>query len=55
MRKSFDEWFKEVDRKVRVLFGISVRDLPDCPFRDWYDDGVSASSAAKRAAKNAME
>ena len=35
--------------------GMSSDDLPDSPYRDWYDDGVKPSGAASRAIKNARE
>lgn len=54
MRKTFDQWMKEVALAVRAA-GLDVRDLPDCPYHDWYDDRVSPKAAAKRAIKNAMD
>lgn len=55
MKKTFEVWMKEVAVAVRALSGMDLRDLPDCPFRDWYDDRVSAKTAAKRCIKNANE
>ena len=49
----FDAWMENVDAAVDVLSGVSVHDLPDCMFRDWFDDRVSFVSAAKRALKAA--
>ena len=46
---------KDVDSAVGAICGLSVYDLPDCCFRDWYDDGVSAVGAARRAIKAANE
>ena len=54
MRKTFDQWMKDVATALRAE-GLDLRDLPDCPYHDWYEDRVSAKSAAKRAIKNAME
>jgi hypothetical protein len=52
-KPDFDTWMKQVDRAVSAKTGVSVHDLPDCSFRDWYDQGVSASSAAARCVKAA--
>ena len=49
----FQAWMKQVDRIVSERTGLSVHDLEDCCYRDWYDDKVSAKSAASRAIKNA--
>ena len=39
-------WMRKVDRVVIVLAGVSVFDLPDQPFRDWYADQFTAREAA---------
>jgi hypothetical protein len=54
-KKSFETWMKEVDAAVKALCYLSVADLPDCPFYDWYEDGVSPKAAARRVVKNANE
>lgn len=55
-RKPFDVWFAKVNSAVEAeTGGLSVNDLPDCCFRDWFDDGVKPEAAAKRALKNASE
>lgn len=46
---SFDDWMHRVDAIVWRCVGMSVYDLPDCPFRDWYDDRLRPSRAASRA------
>lgn len=48
----FDSWMQIVDREVEAKIGLSVHDLEDCPFRDWFDDGTSAESAAQMAINN---
>ncbi len=50
---AFARWMREVDAHVCAIAGVSVHDLPDCPFWDWHEDGVSARSAARRALKYA--
>lgn len=54
-RLSFEAWMREVDAAVSRRMGLSVYDLPDVPFRDWYDDGTSPRSAAARAIRAANE
>lgn len=53
--KSYEEWVKEVDKWVYALSGLSLYDLPDVSLRDWYEDGMKAASAAKKAIKNAKD
>ena len=48
-RMSFEDWMRKVDQAVGAKTGLSVYDLADMPYRDWYDSGMSPSSAAKRA------
>ena len=44
---SFIEWMRDVDRKIISLTsGISLLDLPDYPYQDWYEDGYSPTNAA---------
>lgn len=54
-KKSFEEWFGDVNAAVIRRIGLSVHDLPDCPFRDWFEDGFSAKSAASAAIREAGE
>lgn len=51
--EGFDAWMSKVNAEVRKLSSMDVGDLSDVPYRDWYDDGVSPSRAARRAIKNA--
>lgn len=53
MLKSFEKWFGEVDVAVNALVGVSVHDLPDAPFVEWWEDGRSPKSAAKAAVAEA--
>lgn len=55
-KRSFVEWMKLVDVKIaEKLFGMNSRDIPDCPYHDWYDDGVSPATAAARAIRAMSE
>lgn len=48
---SFEQWMTKVDDLVWSKVGCSVHDLPDAPFRDWYEDEMSAKRAANKAIK----
>lgn len=43
---AFTAWMEQVDLAVRQLAWCSVYDLPDCAFREMYDDGTDAAEAA---------
>ncbi len=45
----FTEWMECVDSVVGKLCGLSVYDLPDCLFADWFDQGMKPTAAARRA------
>jgi hypothetical protein len=51
-RRSFADWMQAVDRFV-YFRGVSVYDLPDCPFRDWYDERIRPIHAANKALRRA--
>jgi hypothetical protein len=50
--RTFDQWMQAVDLLLSRCRGVSAYDLPDCPYRDWYDDGVRPIRAANRALAN---
>ncbi len=43
---TFEQWMKQVDRIVGHISGVSVHDLADANFRDWYDDEMDPQEAA---------
>lgn len=51
----FKDWLHDVDRHVTAKTGLGRDDLPDCPYADWYEEGVSPKRAAARALKRAGE
>lgn len=55
MKKTFEQWMSEVDQAVISKTGLSVHDLADCPFMDWWEDGKTAKGAASRAIKMMSE
>lgn len=50
---NFHQWMAIVENIVWKTVDCSVRDLPDCLFRDWYEDGLTPDEAAERAIKEA--
>ena len=50
--RSFEAWMVAVDKLVGYR-GLSVYDLSDYCYRDWYDNRVRPIRAANRALKNA--
>lgn len=46
---TFEEWMKAVDIIVMSISGVGVYDLPDCTYRDWYDDECTPREAAEWA------
>lgn len=54
--QAFYNWMIAVDGHIaRRMGGLNSNDLPDCCYRDWFDDGVSSERAASRAIRNAKE
>lgn len=51
----FTAWMSKVDAAISTKCGLTSSDLPDCCYRDWHDDGLSATRAAARAIKYANE
>ena len=50
---AFDEWMHRVDAEIGRRTGLSSADLPDCNYRDWFDDGYTVREAAQEAIENA--
>ena len=44
---TFEQWMRKVDQCLIAVCGLTHYDLPDCCWRDWYDDGASPTEAAK--------
>lgn len=52
---SFEAWMKEVNKCLVKMCGMCADDLPDCCYRDWYDDGFKPKEAAVMAIEEAMQ
>jgi hypothetical protein len=53
VKKTFEQWLKEVDKAIAAKTTMSYLDLPDQPYQSWYEEGVSPKSAAARAIRDA--
>ena len=45
----FEEWMEMVNSILAVDAEIDSRDLPDQPYRDWFDQGMLPSEGAQKA------
>ena len=50
---TFEVWMSRVDRFVQRAAGVSLDDLPDCQYDEWYEDRLRPIRAAQRALRNA--
>lgn len=50
---AFRAWMSRLDGAVQLRLGVSVHDLPDQPFHDWFTDGLSPLEAAGLIAREA--
>jgi hypothetical protein len=50
---AFKKWMVEVDIAVATCAFVSAYDLPDQPYRDWFEDGMTPDEAAVAALKDA--
>ena len=49
--KAFLAWLQKVDAILASMIGISLLDLPDQHWFDWFEGGLTPASAAKRVRK----
>jgi hypothetical protein len=50
---AFKKWMSEVDIAVAGRAFVSAYDLPDQPYRDWFEEGLSPDEAAAQALEEA--
>lgn len=49
----FPLWMVQVDELIaRAFLGMDSNDLPDQPYRDWYEDGLSPREALTELVEN---
>ena len=53
-KSTFTSWMAEVDAALEAKCMMDSRDLADCPYHDWYDDGVRPRAAATRAIRETV-
>ena len=46
---AFDIWVRKVNQVIEMNTGLGLDDLPDCPYRDWFEQGMSPVKAARWA------
>ena len=51
---SFDDWLEEVDRLIQEKVGVSLYDLPDQRYRDWFEDGFDPVMAMEYVLDNEL-
>lgn len=50
MKKSFEQWLAAVDAILASkLGGMTSEEIPDCPYCQWFEDGMSPKRAAAKA------
>lgn len=49
---SFEEWKTALCHWCKCTYGVHPDNLPDCDYRQWYEDGVSYQEASRRAVSN---
>jgi hypothetical protein len=50
---AFKKWMAEVDISVGARAFVSAYDLPDQPYRDWFEEGMPPDEAAVLALEDA--
>ena len=54
-KPTYQEWKKAINDYLWEEWGVTADDLPDCPYRNWYEEDVPATEAAMVAVRNAVE
>jgi hypothetical protein len=47
-RARFEDWMREVRVEMETLCGLHPQDLPDCPYADWQQTGMTPEEAARQ-------
>lgn len=45
-KQTYDQWLAEVDVHISARFGVSLHDLEDYTWRDWYEEGIDPETTA---------
>ncbi|MBI3654114.1 MAG: hypothetical protein HY231_24040 [Acidobacteria bacterium] len=46
---SFDEWMRLADEAIKLNASLSIEDLPELRWADWYREGLSPGAGATLA------
>ena len=46
-QRKFDGWMRNVNKAIESICGLTADDLADCPFADWFEDGIEPNEAAQ--------
>jgi hypothetical protein len=49
---TFEQWFKKAEAHAAGLIMLSLHDLADQPYRDWFEAGYTPQEAAEEALEN---
>jgi hypothetical protein len=52
--KTFDQWIAAVDDHVENTLGLSISDLVDRPYYDWFENGYTPAEAAEEVIESAL-
>lgn len=53
--RTFEIWKATADRLCREKHGLSLEDLPDVAYYDWWESGMAPREAVRMAVTEAME
>jgi hypothetical protein len=48
---TFKVWMAKVDALIEAKYGVTTADLIDHCYDDWFEDGMTAAAAAKKAVR----
>lgn len=51
---TFEEWMQKIDKLYQRKLGVSVHDMPDEPWRDFYEDGITPEEIMELAVEGAF-
>ena len=52
-RSGFEAWMARIDNLFWRFAGLSVHDMPDCQFMDWYEERIRPVYAVNHVLENA--
>lgn len=52
---TFEQWKARINRLTVRFVGVTVDDLPDCPYYEWYRERVRPTHAANQALEGLLD